>query len=604
MEALKNISYLIKNTLKNFIQKDKYLAALVLAFISLLIFLWGKFGDPIIDCGREAYIPYAMAFLDNTLFKDIICIYGPVPYYINAFVLQLLAIFGQDFALNLNTFYSIGAILSFVFLISFYNLLKRFFNAPLASLFCVVILLSCIFSPSISNFIFPYSYAVLYGLVFAVFHLHFLLKFIDNKNPGCLYIAAFFLSLCIFSKYDFVPCALVIILLMFFYRKNIDAKGFLYVLLSLFLVPATFFAVLLFQKVTLSDIIFNFKMMSNMAHSPSLQYFYSLCTGYFFDFKRTFMFLGQFLGSSLIIVFACILVNFASKIKDRYFSITIKALVCLFAAILLAIYFFRYVFLYIPLILVIFCIIKSVRFLLNMTIVPSDNGIKIYTIILFSILFSLKSLFGLFHELYGVFYLPFVLFAFYLIILSFFKTNKSLGLQILNTISVMLIMLFAMQNFKIFHFVKNNPVKTPSGVIFTSFSLAESMNLTIDYLKRQNPEKSLLVLPEGLFFNFVLKKNYPYFNTSFTPLDFDAYGEKYLTEQVLENLPDNILILGRSYSDYGKPFLCKDFGLKFCAKINDKYTFTRSFIGKANNSVQNEPQLGYQIYLFERKQND
>ena len=105
-------------------------------------------------------------------------------------------------------------------------------------------------------------------------------------------------------------------------------------------------------------------------------------------------------------------------------------------------------------------------------------------------------------------------------------------------------------------------------------------------------------------FNFILKKDYPYFNTSFTPLDFDAYGETYLTERVLANLPDNILFLSRDYSDYGKTFLCKDFGLEFCTKINDRYTFVRSFIGNHTLNKQNDPYYGYQMYLFERKTND
>ena len=55
-----------------------------------------------------------------------------------------------------------------------------------------------------------------------------------------------------------------------------------------------------------------------MAHSPSLQYFYSLCTGYFFEFKKTFMFVKEFLLSSAILLLAGILGNFALKIKNNF----------------------------------------------------------------------------------------------------------------------------------------------------------------------------------------------------------------------------------------------------------------------------------------------
>ena len=53
-----------------------------------------------------------------------------------------------------------------------------------------------------------------------------------------------------------------------------------------------------------------------MAHSPSLEYFYSVCTGYFFEFKKTFMFVKEFLLSSAILLLTGILGNFALKIKN------------------------------------------------------------------------------------------------------------------------------------------------------------------------------------------------------------------------------------------------------------------------------------------------
>lgn len=600
MEVLKKIPHFVINSAKNLIQKDKFFAILTLVFVLPLIFLWGRFGDPVIDCGREAYIPYSMAYLGKILFKDIICIYGPVPYYLNAAAVKL-------FGAGLNTMYFIGALLSFVFLLALYSLAKRFLKDYLAFIYCLVILFVCVFNPSISNFIFPYSYAIVYALVFAVFHLIFLIKFIDNKNPKNLYFAAFFLSLCVFSKYDFAPCALVMMLLMFYYRKNIDFKSFLYVLLFFFLVPVALLTIFILQKVTPSDIIFNFKMISNMAHSPSLQYFYTVCTGYFFEFKKTFMFLPNFLYSSFIFTIMGFLGYLSLKTKNIILNI-IAFFVIIGFSMLLLINHMRYIFVYLPLLVLFFFIVKIANFVYKKFKIPEikipDDDIISFTFILFSILFSLKSLFGLFHELYGTFYLPFILLAFYLAIFSFFKTRKTLALQGSKTVSIIFIALFIIQNFKIFYFVKNNPVKTPAGTIFTGFQLAETMNSAIDYIKKNNPEKSLLVLPEGLMFNFILKKDYPYFNTSFTPLDFDAYGETYLTERVLANLPDNILFLSRDYSDYGKTFLCKDFGLEFCTKINDRYTFVRSFIGNHTLNKQNDPYYGYQMYLFERKTND
>ena len=107
MENLKKIPSAIINALKSV---DKYFIILSVFFFVFLILYWGRFGDPVIDCGREAYIPYAMTDLGKVLFKDIICIYGPVPYYLNALIVKFLGA-------NLNTMYLIGAFLSYIFLV-------------------------------------------------------------------------------------------------------------------------------------------------------------------------------------------------------------------------------------------------------------------------------------------------------------------------------------------------------------------------------------------------------------------------------------------------------------------------------------------------------
>ena len=125
--------------LKQKLVQNKYLLILSGIYLFFLILFWGKFGDPIVDCGREAYIPYAMADLGKILFKDIICIYGPLPYYLNALVVKLLGP-------SLSTMYFIGAVFSYAFLLLFYSLSKRFFGALSAFLISLVVLFACIFS--------------------------------------------------------------------------------------------------------------------------------------------------------------------------------------------------------------------------------------------------------------------------------------------------------------------------------------------------------------------------------------------------------------------------------------------------------------------------
>lgn len=592
MEALKKTI----STLKNTLFKDKYFIYLSILFFVFLALYWGRFGNPVIDCGREAYIPFAMADLGKVLFKDIVCIYGPVPYYLNALFVKL-------FGAHLDTMYSIGALLSYIFLFGIYNLAKRFLNVRLAFLYACIIIFCCILNPSISNYIFPYSYAIVYALVFAVFHLIFLFKFIDGKKAKNLYISAFLLSFCLLSKFDFIPCILPFLIALLKYRKNLNLKTIIRILTSFFTPFLIIALILICQKVSLQNLFFNFKMISNMAHSPSLQYFYTVCTGYFFDFKKTFMFVKEFCISSLILLLAGILTNYTFNKIKKLFPKTLTLTICLIGAIIIMFLdITRYIFLYIPLIVFIFFIFKIMLLLIEKfkkhTFTLSNYSFIILLFILFSILFSLKTLFGLFHELYGTYYLPFILLSFFIIITPLFVKYKVITVRSLMFICYSVSFVFCIQGAILFNSVKNYPVKTLSGTITTDISIARSILPVLDFIQTEIKNESVLVLPEGLFFNFALKKDYKFFNTTFTPMDFDAYGEIFLIEQLLNYNPRYIIFLPRDYSDYGKTFICTDFGLNFCNKISDLYKF-KTYL----NIEKITPETPL-IAVFERKNND
>ncbi len=592
MEALKKTI----STLKNTLFEDKYFIYLSILFFVFLALYWGRFGNPVIDCGREAYIPFAMADLGKVLFKDIVCIYGPVPYYLNALFVKL-------FGAHLNTMYSIGALLSYIFLFGIYNLAKRFLNVRLAFLYACIIIFCCILNPSISNSIFAYSYAIVYALVFAVFHLIFLFKFIDGKKAKNLYISAFLLSFCLLSKFDFIPCILPFLIALLKYRKNLNLKTIIRILTSFFTPFLIIALILICQKVSLQNLFFNFKMISNMAHSPSLQYFYTVCTGYFFDFKKTFKFVLNFLFSSLIFVAMGFFGYLASKTKNAILNaIAFFVIICF--SMLLLFNNITYIFLYLPLLLLFFLIVKFAIFTYKKIKIPefkiSDDDTIFFIFILFSLLFSLKTLFGLFHELYGAYYLPFILLSFAIVVFSLSKKRSAYIAETFKTTAVILITAFVFLNFLTF-VSKDTAMKTPAGLLYTDRYTAVSMNKALIFLKENiKGDETVLVLPEGLIVNFILKKESPFYNTSFTPLDFDAYSEDYLTEMLSTNAPRYLMFILRDYSDYGKNSICKDFGQKFCKKINKLYD-DKDILDDNTFSLPKDRRF---IKIFERKNND
>ena len=606
MEVLKNLYFALKNALQNFI-KDKNFLFLSILFFTFLVMYWGRFGDPVIDCGREAYIPYAMADLGKVLFKDIICIYGPVPYYLNAFFVKL-------FGANLNTMYIIGAALSLIFLFGFYKFSKRFIGPGLAFALSGITIACCIFNPTIFNYIFPYSYAMLYSLVFALFHLIYLFKFIDEieslENSSLLslrnlYTSAFLLSLCLLSKFDFIPCVLPFLIVLFKYRKMLNLKAFLHIV-AVFLIPfLILFLIFLIQKVTLQDLMFNFKMISNMAHSPSLEYFYKFCTGYFFSFKKTFMFIIPFLISVICLAIAGFLGYFASKIKNKFLQICMQIIISVIFGYIIWAFTLKYVFTYYPLFVLIFfilqCFILLFKWYKTKGLVLEKEEFLILLFILTTLLFSLKCLYGLFYSVYGTYYIPFILLSSIIAFLIVFEKQKNAVTIGLKTSLFIIIAIFTIHNHFVFDY-KTAPLKITQGKFFTQKSVAYSMNNAMQYLnKKLQKNDTVLALPEGLMVNYLLKKPSPFYNTSFTPLDFDAYGEDYLVKKLLLNRPKYIVMLSRRYADYDKTFLCADFGQKFCSVVGQNYAFDFQFVGKGEESFAGREQDMYLIRVFERK---
>ncbi len=570
--------------LKQKLIQNKYPLILTVFFVFFLFLFWGRFGDPVVDCGREAYIPYAMADLGKILFKDIVCIYGPMPYYLNAFVVKL-------FGPSLNVMYCIGAVLAYVFLLLFFSLAKRFFNGLSALFVTLAILFSCVFSPHLFNYIFPYSYAILYALVFSLFSMLFIFKFIDTKKPALLCAATLFLSCSVLSKYDFLPCVLILPAVCLLYKKNITLKTLLQCAFCLVIPFLILAIILLLQGVTPSDLLYNFQMISNMAHSTSLDIFYRKHTGFYFIPEKMLLLIRPFALSFLVIGAIFSIGFFAEKIKNKPAKCVLFAFVVLVFARL-----FYPIFFLLPL-FVLFSFLGFVFYLFlkkRIMSLSDDDNMK-FLFIFLTVLISLKTLFDLNLGVYGTFYLPCILLSFYLICFIFFKSRSAQYFSGINLLNLVFSLIFLSFTFNYFVNVKNVPVKTPVGTIFSSKNFAVPLNSVIRFLQENiKDDEDFLMLPEGLFLNFALKNEYKYFNTSFVPLDFEAYGEESLTKAVLQNLPKYLIITNRDSEEYGYTYICNDYGKDFCAKINNFYDF--KFMLNDENLAK-----PFIVYVFERK---
>ena len=133
-------------------------------------------------------------------------------------------------------------------------------------------------------------------------------------------------------------------------------------------------------------------------------------------------------------------------------------------------------------------------------------------------------------------------------------------------------------------------VKTPIGSIWLNKHDAKLFKDVNEYISKNIDKKeSILVLPEGQMFNLIHKKEYNYYNSTFTPLDFETFKEETLTKNIENQKPDNIILFPRNTSEYGANTICINYGIDFCRFIMDNYTETQS-VGEY-----------YKAYIYKRK---
>ena len=237
---------------------NKYLIILWILCIVGLAMSLGHYSGILIDFGREVYYPERI-LAGDVLYKDLFNIYGPLAYQINA---VLYKIFGA----KLSTLFGAGAVCSLLTVSGVYLLANRYMSKFLSfalGLFTIAVGVTTI---SIFNFHFPYSWAVLYGLIAFIYSLYF----IKDK----LWLSALLAGVCITCKYDFLLYGFVILFLIF---KQKDWKA----LLSFVSVPILSFGILFIQGLQISDLINSLTIVKDMAKSKTLTYFYQNSGIYF-----------------------------------------------------------------------------------------------------------------------------------------------------------------------------------------------------------------------------------------------------------------------------------------------------------------------------------
>jgi hypothetical protein len=178
--------------------------------IALFLHLsWMKWGDLIVDTGKEWYFP-AQLLSGKVLYRDLVWLYGPLVPYLNSLFFRIGGI-------QIGSLVASGIFSLVLTVYALHQLAKAALGGLLAILVAVTFISICAFgfyvSPCNYNFIIPYTYASTYGLAFALLGFYFYQKKKNDTEKFSEVLSPFFLCAALLTRPEIGLMALSAIVL-------------------------------------------------------------------------------------------------------------------------------------------------------------------------------------------------------------------------------------------------------------------------------------------------------------------------------------------------------------------------------------------------------
>jgi 4-amino-4-deoxy-L-arabinose transferase-like glycosyltransferase len=150
-----------------------WVALIAVSFMFGLAVSWERWGNPLVDCGREMNQPLRLA-RGEMLYSEVRHIYGPLSPYLNAL---LYKIFGP----SLTVLYADGILTAIVILAAVYWLSRRLMGRAAAAATTLSVMWLCAFKQA-GNYVLPYSYSALHGCALGLVSLCLLVRFLERRD--------------------------------------------------------------------------------------------------------------------------------------------------------------------------------------------------------------------------------------------------------------------------------------------------------------------------------------------------------------------------------------------------------------------------------------
>ncbi len=173
-------------------RKDAWWALpLLFSFAMGLWASWQRWGNPLIDAGREMNVPLRL-LRGEGLYTQVRYIYGPLSPWLNASLYRL-------FGVRPSVLCGGGIAATILILALVYWLARHMLKPAEATVAVLAVTWLCAFKPE-GNYVLPYAYSALHGCLLDLLMLAILVRYIENRSRICLALAGICAGLAVLAK--------------------------------------------------------------------------------------------------------------------------------------------------------------------------------------------------------------------------------------------------------------------------------------------------------------------------------------------------------------------------------------------------------------------
>ncbi|HJQ69261.1 MAG TPA: hypothetical protein VKA70_09825 [Blastocatellia bacterium] len=183
-----------------------WVALITSSFVVGLAVSWQRWGNLLVDCGREMNQPLRLA-RGEMLYSEVRHIYGPLSPYLNA---TLYRLFGP----SLGLLYAEGIITAVIILAIVYYIARQLMSRAASTAATLSVIWLCAFKQA-GNYFLPYSYSALHGCALGLVTLALMVRFVQterrqvNTSPRLPVVAGIAAGLTLLAKTEMGLAAIV-----------------------------------------------------------------------------------------------------------------------------------------------------------------------------------------------------------------------------------------------------------------------------------------------------------------------------------------------------------------------------------------------------------